>query len=76
MNERERNILIEQAITAWRPRDPHGRLRSHHAWHDLDEAGRLQLFDETMVQRTLEAALDSEGLSSTARAVLAKIQGY
>lgn len=75
MNDRERELLIEQATTAWRPRDPHGHLRSHPAWHDLDEEGRRQLFEATSLQRKLEAALDPEGLSSTARAVLAKIRG-
>ena len=75
MNERDREILIEQATTAWRPRDPWDRLRSHPAFHDLDEVGRLALYRETARQRALEAALDEEGLSSTARAVLARIRG-
>lgn len=75
MSERDREALIEAGTTAWRPRDPRGRLRFHPAWHDLDEAGRRQLYEETLLQRTLEAALDPGGLSSTARAVLARIRG-
>ncbi len=66
--------LIEQAASAFRPRDPRdGRARPHPAWLDLDEAGRQQAFDEAARARRLEAALDPAGLSTTARAVLAII---
>lgn len=68
MNER-----IEEATTAWRPRVA-GRVDLLPAWHDLDEDGRREAFEETVVARRLEAALDPEGLSSTARAVLARIR--
>ena len=70
-----RDDLIEQAAGAWRPATPDGGVRSHPAWHDLDEAGREQAFAAARTQRLLEAALDPEGLSSTARAVLARIRG-
>ena len=75
MNERERNLLVEQAVSAWRPRGPRGELRDHPAWHDLDASGREQVHRETVLQRALESALDSQGLSSTAHAVLARIRG-
>ena len=66
--------LIEEAASAWRPRDPRdGRARPHPAWLDLDEAGRQAAFDEAARARQLEAALDRDGLSTTARAVLARI---
>jgi hypothetical protein len=48
-------------------------VQFHPAWHDLDDAGRRALFEATSRSRRLEAALDPEGLSTTARAVLAKI---
>lgn len=68
--------LIEQAASAFRPRDPRdGRARPHPAWLDLDEAGRQAAFDEAARARRLEAALDPAGLSTTARAVLARIRG-
>ena len=70
----ERDALIESASTAWRPRDPRGELRGHPAWHDLDPSGRELLFETTRMLRELEAALDPEGLSTTARAVLARIR--
>lgn len=67
--------LVEQATTAHRPTGPGGELRFHPAFHDLDAAGREQLFAATQLQRTLERALDPQGLSSTARAVLARLRG-
>lgn len=69
MNEDD---LIEEAATAWRPR-PLGDLRYHPAWHDLSDEGRAAAFERTRANRVLEAALDPDGLSTTARAVLAKL---
>ena len=65
--------LIEEALTAWRPRDPEQRILAHPAWADLDLDGRAQLFEELVRARRLEAALDGSGLSTSARAVLARI---
>ena len=65
--------LVEQVAGAYRPPST-GELRYHPAWHDLDDAGRVRAFDHAMRSRELEAALDPEGLSSTARAVLARIR--
>lgn len=73
MNAREREALIEETVTAWRPRDPRGGIRWHPAWHDLDDAGREAAYRHTVVQRQMEAALDPAGLSATARAVLARL---
>ncbi len=67
--------LIEAAASAWRARDPRdGRARPHPAWLDLDAAGRQEAFDTAARARRLEAALDPDGLSTTARAVLARIR--
>ncbi len=67
-------LLVEQVATAWRPpvRDA---LRYHPAWHDLDAEGRARAFDRAKALREVEAALDPEGLSTTVRAVLARISG-
>jgi len=73
MTNDERDGLIEAAATAWRPRSTGGAVRGHPAWHDLDESGREESFERARVQRSLEAALDPDGLSTTARAVLARI---
>jgi hypothetical protein len=68
-------LLIEQVVSAWRPRDRNGGLRAHPAWHDLPEDLREQAARAARRQRRIEAALDPEGLSTTARAVLARIRG-
>ena len=73
MAERD-DPLVEAACTAWRPRDPRGGMRAHPAWHDLDADGRRVLFDQITESRALEAALDADGLSTTAKAVLARIR--
>jgi len=70
----DREALIEALAGAYRARDPHGAVTSHPAFHDLDDAGRLEAFDAAQRLRLLEAALDPQGLSTTARAVLARIR--
>lgn len=72
-NGDDEELLVEQVATAWRPpvRD---ELRYHPAWHDLGVEGRARAFERARALRSLEAACDPEGLSTTARAVLARIQ--
>ena len=65
-------LLIEAATSAFRSLDRDG-LSFHPAWHDLAPDGRRAAFDATVKSRRLEAVLDPEGLSSTARAVLGRI---
>jgi hypothetical protein len=69
----DEELLVAQVTSAHRERDRDGRVKSHHAWHDLDAAGRVAAFDATVQVRALEAAADGAGLSATARAVLARI---
>ena len=69
----DRETLVEQCAGAFRERDPHGRVLWHRAFHDLDEAGRVEAFDVAKGLREMEAAMDPEGLSTTARAVLGRI---
>ena len=66
-------LLIEAVTTAHRERGPDGTVRSHRAWHDLDDAGRREAFERARQSRLLEAALDPEGLSTTARAILSRL---
>ena len=54
--------LIAQALSAHRNRDADGRPVADAAWLDLDAEGREALFDATLQQRRLEAALDRDGL--------------
>jgi hypothetical protein len=67
-----RDDLIEAAATAWRARDSSGAIRPSGAWFDLDAEGRREAHDAAAQARILEAALDPDGLSTTARGVLAR----
>ncbi|HEB52753.1 MAG TPA: hypothetical protein ENI87_05820 [bacterium] len=75
MTPAERDPLIAQATSAWRPRDADGGARFHPAFCDLDGPGRRELHEQLIVQRRLEAALDPDGLTTTAHAVLHRIRG-
>ena len=70
LSNREREMLIEEATTAWRSRSPNGRTLEHHTWADLDAAAR-QTVDEAFIMRVLEAALDRDAYSTMVRAVAA-----
>jgi hypothetical protein len=70
----EDELLIAQVTSAHRARDLDGRVKSHPAWHDLNEGGRREAFEATGLSRTLEAALDPRGESTTVKAVLARIR--
>lgn len=72
MTDDDKELLIEQVAGAWRP-DAGDELQYHKAWHDLDGDGRAEAHERATKLRKMEAALDDEGLSTTARAVLAKI---
>jgi hypothetical protein len=72
MTREDEELLVEQVASAYRPRAI-DELRYHPAWHDLDAAARQRAFDLARALRPLEAALDDDGLSTTARAVLGKI---
>jgi hypothetical protein len=74
MTDSNDDLLVESLLSAHRERDPRGELRFHPAFYDLDAPGRERAADVALVQRTLEAALDPEGWSSTVRAVLGKIE--
>ena len=65
-------LLVEAATSAFRSTDREG-LTIHPAWYDLPPDARYAAFDATVKSRKLESALDPEGLSSTARAVLGRI---
>lgn len=69
----DEELLIEQVAAAYRPR-ARAELRYHPAWHDLGDDGRRRAHEIARAMRKVEAALDPEGLSTTARAVLARIQ--
>ncbi|MBA3458541.1 MAG: hypothetical protein H0T46_01160 [Deltaproteobacteria bacterium] len=73
MTPEDEELLVEEVAGAWRPTTG-DELHYHKAWHDLDAAGRARAYELARALRPLEAALDPAGLSTTARAVLAKIR--
>jgi hypothetical protein len=70
----DEDLLIEQVAGAHRPAS-RDELRYHPAWYDLGPDARERAFERARALRALEAALDPEGLSTTARAVLDRITG-
>lgn len=73
MTPEERELLIERVVSAHRARDVFDALKPEPAFFDLDEAGRREAYELSLKTRQLEAALDEAGLSSTGRAVLARL---
>ena len=72
---RETETLIAAATTAWRARSLSGEIRAHPAGADLDADCRVAAYEAARRLRRLEAARDPDGLSTTARAVLARLGG-
>ena len=70
----EEELLLEQVTSAHRERHVDGAIRSHPAWHDLDDAARTEAFEATVALRKLEAALDPQGHSTTIRALLRRLR--
>lgn len=74
MTDEEEALVVEQVASAYRPPSrAHEALRYHPQWHDLSEAARERAFARGRALRALESALDPEGLSASARAILARI---
>jgi len=75
MTAEEEELLVEQVAGAHRtPPRAFDDLVYHPAWHDLGPAARERAFERALALRVAEAALDPDGLSTTARAVLARIR--
>ena len=64
--------LLEAAASAFRERDPAGRIQPSPAWWDLAPAERDLAFERQLRSRLLECALDPAGRSATSRTVLAR----
>lgn len=73
MNERELERAIEALVSPRRELDRDGRFIPPPVWYDLPVEAHDRLFAEQQDSRWLEAALDPDGLSLTARAVLARL---
>ncbi len=75
MSDDPKELLIEQAASAFRERDVEGRILASPAWWDLASGDRDTLYASQMESRLIERALDPAGLSATVRAVLARVRG-
>ena len=75
MSADERDERLEELTSAWRPTSIMGGPEAHPAWHDLTAEDREETFRQTSLQRAMEAALDRDRMSTTARAVMARIRG-
>lgn len=73
MTPEQQALIVEEVASAYRPPST-DELRYHPGWHDLDAAGRRKAYELARALRPLEAALDPDGLSTTARAVLDRIR--
>ena len=67
-------ILIEEALSAYRERTSSGRIVSSPAWWDLPESAREELYRRQLQSRLIESALAPDGMSSTVRSVLARLK--
>lgn len=67
--------LIERVASAYRGRDGFGRIQESPAFADLDEPARELAYAAAVQLRSLEAALDPDGLSTTGKLVLERILG-
>ncbi len=74
MTDQEKDALIEATAGAHREVAPDGTIRWAPAWWDLDDDGRAKAAALATQLRKLEAAMDPDGLSTTARLVLARIR--
>lgn len=75
MSDPVQDLLVEAVLSPHRDRDREGRPVPPAAWWDLPPEALGRLHRAALEARRLEQALDPEGLSGTARAVLARIGG-
>jgi hypothetical protein len=73
VTDEPKDLLIEEAVSAFRERNSWGRILPSPAWMDLPPADREALFERQLASRILERAIHSSGRSSTVRAVLARL---
>jgi len=74
MSDDPRDLLIEEAASAFRERNAWGRILPSPSWLDLPAEERDALFARQLESRLIERALDPNGLSTTARAVLERLK--
>jgi hypothetical protein len=73
MTEEPKELLIEEAVSAFRERNSWGRIVPTPVWWDLTPEGREEVFERQLASRIIERAIDPGNRSTTVRAVLARL---
>ncbi len=73
MSDDPKDLLIEQAASAFRERNREGRILPSPAWWDLADDDRDALYSSQVESRLIERALDPMGMSATVRAVMGRL---
>ncbi len=74
MSDDPRELLIEQAASAFRERDVDGRILASPAWWDLSAEDRDAVYVRQFESRVIERALHPSGSSSTVHAVIKRMR--
>jgi hypothetical protein len=74
MTPTPKELLIEQAASAYRERNTWGRILPSPVWQDLAPEDRDEVFACQSESRLIERALHHDGLSSTVQAVLERLK--
>lgn len=74
MRDDPEEILIEEAVSAYRGRTASGRILPSPAWWDLPPESRERLYVRQLESRALERALSPDGMSATVRSVLRRLK--
>ncbi len=76
MSDDPNDLLIEQAVSAYRERDTSGRIMPSPARWDLPPELREALFKRQLESRIMERALTLDGMSTTVRCVLDRLRQH
>lgn len=74
MNDDPKDILMEEAVSAYRERAASGRILPSPAWYDLPPDAREELFQMQLQSRILERVSSPDAMSTTVRSVLNRLK--
>jgi hypothetical protein len=74
MTDEPKDLLMEEAVSAFRERNSRGLVLPSPAWWDLPPGDREALFERQLASRIIERAVDPNGQSTTVRAVLGRLR--
>ena len=74
MSDDRGEILLEEAVSAYRERTTSGRILPSPAWWDLPVESRELLSTRQLQSRVVERAVSSDGMSATVRTILSRIR--